>query len=64
VLGYFGSPPDWLDVHGAGSMRADYKSGDAASDCAPSTGDCGVIGPQQDQVRVKNYVRCVRGGLK
>lgn len=43
----------WLDVHGAGAQRSDPKSGDPAS--------YGYArGPQGDQVRIRNYVRCVR----
>ncbi len=40
-----------MDVHGAGSQRSDPKTGNAMS-----------RGPQGDYVRVKNYVRVVRGG--
>ena len=40
-----------LDVHGAGSQRSDPKIGAAMS-----------RGPQGDLIRVKNYVRMVRGG--
>lgn len=40
-----------LDVHGAGSQRSDPKIGVAMS-----------RGPQGDLIRVKNYVRMVRGG--
>ena len=39
------------DVHGAGSQRSDPKVGEAMS-----------RGPQGDLIRVKNYVRMVRGG--
>jgi hypothetical protein len=41
-----------MDVHGAGAQRSDPKTGQ------------GTIwrGPQGDACRVKNYVRCVRGG--
>lgn len=41
-----------MDVHGAGAQRSDPKSG------GPMIGH----GPQGDAVRVKNYVRIVRGG--
>ena len=41
-----------MDVHGAGSQRSDPKTGNPMS-----------RGPQGDMIRVKNYVRCVRGGL-
>jgi hypothetical protein len=48
---------DRLDVHGSGAMRADFKSGDPAS--YPHG-----RGPQGDEIRIYNYVRCVRGGLR
>jgi hypothetical protein len=42
-----------IDVHGAGAQRSD-----------PKTGDPGIYrngrGGQHDQVRIRNYVRCVR----
>lgn len=41
-----------MDVHGAGAQRSDPKSGRQPAN----------RGPQGDDVRVKNYVRCVRGG--
>ncbi len=41
-----------MDVHGAGAQRSDPKSGSAMIG----------RGPQGDSVRVKNYVRVVRGG--
>lgn len=40
-----------MDVHGAGAQRSDPKIGSST-----------FRGPQGDAVRVKNYVRCVRGG--
>ena len=40
-----------IDVHGAGSQRSDPKTGEPMS-----------RGPQGDMIRVKNYVRMVRGG--
>ncbi len=43
-----------IDVHGAGSQRADPKSGNPA---AYPRG----FGPQGDEVRILNLVRCVRG---
>ncbi len=43
------------DVHGAGAQRSDPKSGDPAR-------YAGGRGPQGDEVRIFNYVRCVRGG--
>ena len=44
-----------MDVHGAGAQRSDPKAGD------PKIWASGN-GPQGDQVRILNYVRCVRGG--
>lgn len=41
-----------VDVHGAGAQRSDPKSGRAS--------DYPSLGPQQDEVRIENYVRCVR----
>jgi Protein of unknown function (DUF1566) len=41
-----------MDVHGSGAQRSDPKTGTSMS-----------RGPQGDMIRVKNYVRCVRGGL-
>ncbi|MFH2133679.1 MAG: DUF1566 domain-containing protein [Pseudomonadota bacterium] len=41
-----------VDVHGAGAQRSDPKQG------RPS--DYPSLGPQQDEVRIDNYVRCVR----
>ncbi len=43
------------NVHGAGAQRSDPKAGDP-------TAWAGGNGPQGDQVRILNYVRCVRGG--
>jgi hypothetical protein len=43
----------WLDVHGAGAQRSDPKSGD------PAAYPYGR-GPQGDQIRIYNFVRCVR----
>lgn len=42
-----------LNVHGAGAQRSDPKSGD------PADWEDGH-GPQGDQIRIFNYVRCVR----
>ncbi len=42
-----------IDVHGAGALRSDPKSGD------PDEYPFGR-GPQHDEVRIYNYVRCVR----
>lgn len=41
-----------MDVHGAGAQRSDPKTGEPMS-----------RGPQGDMLRVKNYVRSVRGGV-
>ncbi|MCP4265075.1 MAG: hypothetical protein GY777_05790 [Candidatus Brocadiaceae bacterium] len=40
-----------MDVHGSGSQRSDPKTGNPRS-----------RGPQGDMIRVRNYIRCVRGG--
>ena len=53
ALGYWNDA--WRDVHGAGAQRSDPKTGSAAD--YPQG-----HGPQNDAVRVNNYVRCVRGG--
>jgi len=60
AMGYFAPPNSktakrFLDVHGAGAQRSDPKSGDP--DRYP-TGH----GPQGDDIRILNYVRCVTGG--
>ncbi len=44
-----------MNVHGAGAQRSDPKTGD------PKVWS-GGNGPQGDEVRIYNYVRCVRGG--
>jgi hypothetical protein len=44
----------YLDVHGAGAQRSDPKSGN------PDDWPHG-FGPQGDDIRIYNYVRCVRG---
>ncbi|MHC4202098.1 MAG: Lcl C-terminal domain-containing protein, partial [Planctomycetota bacterium] len=44
-----------MNAHGAGAVRSDPKSGD------PRRWPDGR-GPQGDEVRIRNYVRCVRGG--
>ena len=44
-----------INAHGAGAVRSDPKSGD------PSDWPRG-LGPQSDEIRIYNYVRCVRGG--
>ena len=59
ALGYMAAPgrsgKQWIDVHGAGAQRSDPKFG-RREDYPQSRG------PQGDDVRVFNYVRCVRGG--
>jgi len=44
-----------LDVHGAGAQRSDPKTGDASRFPRGR-------GPQGDVIRIRNVVRCVRGG--
>jgi len=44
-----------MNAHGAGAVRSDPKAGD------PSRWPRG-LGPQSDEIRICNYVRCVRGG--
>jgi hypothetical protein len=46
-----------IDVHGAGAQRSDPKSGNP-EDYREGRGSQG----QEDQVRILNYARCVRGG--
>jgi len=46
-----------MNAHGAGAVRSDPKSGD------PSDWHSG-LGPQRDQIRIYNYVRCVRNNGK
>ncbi len=48
---------NWVDAHGAGCQRSAPKQGDE-SEFADGRG------PQGDVVRIKNYVRLVRGGNK
>ncbi|WP_421900741.1 DUF1566 domain-containing protein [Maridesulfovibrio sp.] len=59
ALGYFAPPrssnKQWMDVHGAGAQRSDPKSGNP--DRYPNG-----RGPQGDDIRIYNYVRCVSGG--
>ncbi|MDP6044176.1 MAG: DUF1566 domain-containing protein [Phycisphaerae bacterium] len=45
-----------MNAHGAGCVRSDPKSGD------PKQWPNGK-GPQSDEIRIYNYVRCVRGGV-
>lgn len=51
AMGYMNG--NWLDVHGAGAQRSDFKAGDPAD---YPTGR----GPQGDAVRIDNHVRLVR----
>jgi hypothetical protein len=44
-----------MNAHGAGAVRSDPKAGD------PGDWPHG-LGPQNDEIRIYNYVRCVRGG--
>jgi hypothetical protein len=58
-LGWMELPPgsgtkQLIDVHGAGAQRTDPKEGDPAR--FPQG-----FGPQGDDVRINNFVRCVRG---
>ena len=46
-----------MDVHGAGAQRSDPKAGD------PAMFPHGR-GPQGDVIRINNFVRLVRGGVK
>ena len=46
----------YVDVHGAGAQRSDPKAGD------PAMFPHGR-GPHGDVIRIKNFARCVRGGL-
>jgi hypothetical protein len=59
AMGYMGPPgarvKHKMNVHGAGAQRSDPKSGDPAQ--FPQG-----RGPQGDDVRIYNFVRCVRGG--
>jgi hypothetical protein len=45
-----------INAHGAGAVRSDPKEGD------PKRWS-GGLGPQSDEIRIYNYVRCVRGGV-
>lgn len=45
-----------INAHGAGAVRSDPKEGD------PKDWPDGR-GPQGDEIRIYNYVRCVRGGV-
>jgi len=44
-----------MNAHGAGAVRSDPKEGD------PRDWPNG-LGPQADEIRIHNFVRCVRGG--
>jgi Protein of unknown function (DUF1566) len=60
ALGYVEMPPgagqiQLVDVHGAGAQRSDPKQGD------PADFPIG-FGPQGDDIRIRNYVRCVNDG--
>ncbi|WP_432735289.1 DUF1566 domain-containing protein [Maridesulfovibrio sp. FT414] len=59
AMGYFAPPRSsnrkWMDVHGAGAQRSDPKSGNP--DAYPNG-----RGPQGDDIRIYNYVRCVSAG--
>ncbi|MDD3605162.1 MAG: DUF1566 domain-containing protein [Kiritimatiellae bacterium] len=57
AMGYAPLLAAWVDVHGAGSQKSDPMTGDPADFPAGR-------GPQGDAVRIYNYVRLVRGGLK
>lgn len=58
--GYMGNPGhgQWMNVHGAGAQRSDPKITDPAA-----WHYVYGRGPQGDDVRIFNYVRCVRQGL-
>ena len=45
-----------VNAHGAGAMRSDPKTGEIMDFIGPNGGH----GPQNDQVRILNYVRAVR----
>jgi len=44
-----------INAHGAGAVRSDPKEGDPAR-------WVNGLGPQADEIRILNFVRCVRGG--
>jgi len=59
AFGYMPEPwggTTYMNGHGAGAQRSDPKSGDP-DDPMWSNG----FGPQGDEIRINNYVRCVRG---
>ncbi len=66
ALGYYNS--QWLDVHGAGAQRSDYKKvydindldGGYKTATTAQGGEAIIHGPQGDLVRSMNFVRCVR----
>jgi len=60
AMGYFAPPrgnqsKKYIDVHGAGAQRSDPKSGNP--DDYPEG-----HGPQGDEIRIYNSIRCVAGG--
>lgn len=55
ATGYMEEFGAWIDVHGAGAQRSDFK------DALRETQEAG-FGPQGDSRRSDNYVRCVRAG--
>jgi hypothetical protein len=61
ALGWMALPPNFqlrlLDVHGAGAQRSDPKAGN------PEAYPHGR-GPQGDDIRINNFVRCVRDEAK
>jgi Protein of unknown function (DUF1566)/Domain of unknown function (DUF4214) len=64
ALGYMNG--QWLDVHGAGAQRSNYKSSSSPLQnsytiVTDANGNEAIThGPQGDVVRINNYVRCVR----
>jgi hypothetical protein len=57
-MGYWNS--QWEDVHGAGCQRSDQKNGDFTGYTYMSDGYYFGMAPQDDAVRMYNYVRLVR----
>jgi len=64
AMGYMNN--QWMDVHGAGAQRSNYKVAQSRLDPSYQTvidkngNETITHGPQGDVVRVDNYVRCVR----